>query len=99
MSKYDKFEGHTPGEWGIYESPTNICIVSQDIRIAEIIHWVECEKENANLIAAAPSLLEACKRKDKIIDALLTYLKIHIPIEYHDEFVSAAEAELNRDEI
>jgi hypothetical protein len=68
MSASDQSVVHTPGPWrqgGVKElSPTGKCreIVADDGRIGLVYGITDADcKANAQLIAAAPELLEACR--------------------------------------
>jgi hypothetical protein len=68
MSASDQSVVHTPGPWrqgGVKElSPTGKCreIVADDGRIGLVYGTTDADcKANAQLIAAAPELLEACR--------------------------------------
>lgn len=56
---------HTPGPWSIQAGSSNPLIGSADCTVAEVLDDcfpdTEQQKANANLIAAAPALLEACE--------------------------------------
>ena len=79
--KYNKFEGHTPGPWGKIDGFTTVkksngeriihktgaegqCVKSQQRNF-------ERRSKDSLLVAAAPDLLEACKRKDKLLEEIL----------------------------
>jgi hypothetical protein len=57
---------HTPGPWRVFAAPTAIFAEGRK----EVVHWSGFDssdfqkdiKANARLIAAAPELLEACKK-------------------------------------
>ena len=105
MSKYDKFEGHTPGPW---ERSTNfkdsVNSLNPEKHIAMInhyhcnepvdIHGKEYEANKA-LIMAAPDLLAACKRKDELLRRAMEQLHLSCNVPLTDEIYD----ELNREEI
>ena len=69
---------HTPGKWTVQPFKHQIFIDSDNHYIADMFKEHQSREEqlaNANLIAAAPELLEACK------DAL-SEMKKSAPIEY-----------------
>ena len=64
---------HTPGTWRTLESPhsKDIAILTSQGMIAEVFHRIDDEtfadvESNARLIAAAPSLVEALKKIEKM---------------------------------
>src|SRR5262249_39298471 len=69
---------HTPGPWVIHLAQT-VCIrpASSDTLIARLFGARSKAETNARLIAAAPDLLEACKRA-------LPYLQDHIALTRHE---------------
>jgi len=91
MKKYEKFEGHTPGPW-VKGKFTTVTKSNGE----KIVHKtgpegqsVQSQQRNydrrlvdSNLIAAAPDLLAACKRKNKLLEML---------VETHDNLVKEAK--------
>jgi len=65
---------HTPGPWLIEPTDTSKAIVTDDCVICEMAVWAyEHQKEieaNTLLIAAAPNLLEACRRFSGVMNLL-----------------------------
>ena len=95
MSKYDKFEGHTTGPWEIANEDGLLCLCDETSMLAELYDFENSEQTH-NLIADAPALLAACKRKDELLRDILegfgeTYL---LP-----ETRARIKDELNREEI
>lgn len=59
--------GHTPGPWGFYRMQgfgADYSVRTEDRAVAVVRHYgnPKVSEANARLIAAAPELLEACKR-------------------------------------
>lgn len=72
MIDYTKFEGHTPGPWVVarWKDGTVFVRNEQHVCVAEIVQQDKNDEKSpkdATLIAAAPDLLEACKRKDILL--------------------------------
>lgn len=61
---------HTPGPWYIVESPILIDIRAKGYnhRIAQLLHINPNCRADADLITAAPDLLEACEEMADLID-------------------------------
>jgi len=98
MSKYDKFEGHTPIE-----------IVAVDE--CTIITGCEWNEKTVDLVEAAPALLAACKRKDGLLRKYKQNLVDFHCADCYDpkifcvdsccigKLIREIEAELNREDI
>ena len=67
MDKSQKVGGHTAGPWG-YAGMTIYDIEQHHVVATVGGTRLNNDKANANLIASAPELLEACKRAFIIID-------------------------------
>jgi len=78
MSKYDKFEGHTPGPWKckgdgkIYADKNTVVAIAVD----PLMHPCdETALQDYTLLRSAPALLAACKRKDELFRDVLYNLE------------------------
>tara|TARA_R100001510_G_scaffold21862_1_gene19160 strand:+ start:245 stop:574 length:330 start_codon:yes stop_codon:yes gene_type:complete len=66
----ERFNGHTPGPWDyeIPETGDNIIIDSEGLFVAQVACRADCK--NAELIAAAPDLLDALIEERKMHERL-----------------------------
>ena len=100
MIDYTKFEGHTPGPWENHkglDAVTFLCCKNNSILTRGCSMCGKEKEPNMNLIAAAPDLLAACKRKDKIIAGIIETAKKEGLINLN--WIIAAQKELDREEV
>ena len=95
--KYNKFEGHTPGPWRKFG--TCLIIAEDDCEIGSCHTARTLDKNcaNANLAAAAPDLLAACKRKDELLEDVLHYIKTWGTIK--EPLLGKIKNELSREDV
>jgi len=61
---------HTPGPWEFIESDSNTSICGDQLLIADVNIRLSAAKANANLIHAAPDLLESAEAVIKMITTM-----------------------------
>ena len=79
----EKHATHTPGPWhytladetssgGVYGGEKCVCdIIPKELQVAYECEEVEIANANARLIAAAPELLEQCRKFEKVLRACI----------------------------